>query len=170
MYLAGFPAVAGMSGYYDGNSDLQLVTNKTVSPNHQLLKISVHYLRDATLHDVLQAVAELKHWAAAHSTTDLSVAVTGIYALFQDMSDDSQASLFVIDMVVLPLAVGVLGVAMRSYRHCAVAISALGCSVLLAFNIMYAVTTFFDVNPFSPSIMTSLGSACARVRSPEAPL
>jgi uncharacterized membrane protein YdfJ with MMPL/SSD domain len=53
----------------------------------------------------------------------------------------------------------ILGVRVQSYRHIGIALINLLLAVLLSFNILTPVAAGFDINPFAPSIMLSLGVA-----------
>lgn len=75
------------------------------------------------------------------------------------MQEATTKSFELIDATVLPLAVLILGFRIRSYRHMFIAFANLIGTILLAFAILVPITEFQAINPFSPSIMMSLGIA-----------
>jgi len=80
-------------------------------------------------------------------------------ALFQEMQVATEESFVTIDGTVLPIAIIILGVSLRSWKHMLNALINLACTLLLAFAILVPISDPIAINPFAPSIMMSLGIA-----------
>jgi uncharacterized membrane protein YdfJ with MMPL/SSD domain len=76
-----------------------------------------------------------------------------------EMAESTAKSFEMIDGIVLPIAVVILGIQLRSYRHMGIALVNLIGTILLAFAILLPITKTVAINPFAPSIMMSLGIA-----------
>lgn len=60
------------------------------------------------------------------------------------------------DGIVLPLALALLSVLLRSIRLLVLPILCIAISALVTFSIMYGITFIFDIVSFAPSLMMSL--------------
>jgi uncharacterized membrane protein YdfJ with MMPL/SSD domain len=96
---------------------------------------------------------------AAQHISDISLGCTGSFPLFRDNQKASKSDLARVDSIVLPIALCILGITVRSYRHIFVAGVNLACTLLLGFSIMLPISAKIAINPFGPSIMMSLGIA-----------
>ena len=59
----------------------------------------------------------------------------------------------------LPIAILILGYNIRSWRHMCIVLVNLICAFLLAFSLLLPIAQNRSINPFSPTIMLSLGIA-----------
>ena len=156
-------AVERVSGYWElvAVPSLSLLAAEAVSPDNSTLLSSVIFRAGVTVDQINTAVSLLLPFVAGLSDEHVSVAATGLFALFDEMTTATKESFTSIDSAVLPIATIILGWRLRSYRHMAVSFAALGCTLLLAFAIMVPIAApgVVDINPFAPSIMLSLGIA-----------
>ena len=157
--------ISSVSGYWElasipGGLFMELALS-TIAPNNKSMLTTVNFKSDVTLNDINHVIDDLIPYASKYSTSDTFVSVTGIFPLFRQMSEDTEHSFVLIDAVVLPIAILILGARLQSYRHMGIAFVNLGCALLLAFAIMTPISApgAIDVNPFAPSIMLSLGIA-----------
>jgi putative drug exporter of the RND superfamily len=157
--------ISSVSGYWElasipGGLFMELALS-TIAPNNRSMLTTVGFKSDTTLNDINHVIDDLIHFAEKYTTSDTFISVTGIFPLFRQMSEDTEKSFVLIDAVVLPIAILILGARLRSYRHMGIAFVNLGCALLLAFAIMTPISApgAIDVNPFAPSIMLSLGIA-----------
>ena len=79
--------------------------------------------------------------------------------LFQDSTATSSTDFELIDAVVLPIAILILGVTVQSSRMMLISLVLVCVSVLGSFLIMYPISIFLTINSFTPSIMVSIGIA-----------
>jgi len=154
-------AVSYVSGYwqYIQNPATRILADETVSRDNQTMFYSVGFRKDTNLERINEVADDLLKAANRYSTDDVRVGCTGIFALFHEMAIATATNMELIDATVLPVAVIILGFTLRSYRHMLVALCSLGCTLLLAFGLLVPVSNDMDINPFSPSIMLSLGIA-----------
>ena len=88
------------------------------------------------------------------------MAATGLFPLFSEMTHATEDNFILIDAIVLPIAVVLLGAYVKSYRHMGLALLTLAVSLLLAFAVLVPIARdLTNINPFAPSIMLSLGIA-----------
>lgn len=102
---------------------------------------------------------DLIDFAKARTNSDVEVYATGIGPLFTEAKLSIAHNYELIEMIVLPVAILILGLRVHSYRHMFVAFLCLVATLLYAFAILVPITDHVAINPFSPSIMMSLGIA-----------
>ena len=153
--------ISTKSGYYDfiNNKNLSFLAPQTVSTNNQTMVFTINFKASAKLDTVSKVVRKLQKFAAKQSYPGTKVGCTGLEALFNDLSDGSVIAFELIDSVVLPISLVILGFTLKSYRHVLVAMVNLGCTLLLALAILVPIALSEKINPFAPSILLTLGIA-----------
>ncbi len=161
-FAAEHPSVISfVSGYHEliANPALRLLAEEALAPNNRTLVTTIGFRASTTLTDIQETVTKLLKWESSVSTPDVSVRASGLFPLFNQMSHATEENFALIDAVVLPIAILILGFRVRSYRHMGIAFACLGCGLLLAFALLVPVAAEVDINPFAPSVMLSLGIA-----------
>lgn len=153
--------VSGVSGFYElkNNPELTLLANMCIAPTNTTMLTTVYFKESATLGSVTSFVGDLLTWSYSQSTSNIHVACTGQFPLFNEMQAATETSFVLIDATVLPIAIGILGYSVQSWRHLINPLLNLICTLLLAFAILVPISGPIAINPFSPSIMMSLGIA-----------
>jgi uncharacterized membrane protein YdfJ with MMPL/SSD domain len=153
--------ISGKSGYYDfiNNPNLKFLAAKTVSANNRTMVFTINFKTGADLTGIKETVSKLQKFADAQSYPNVKVGCTGLEALFNDLAVGSTLAFELIDAVVIPVSLVILGYNLRSYRHILVAIVSLGCTLLLALAILVPIANTVPINPFAPSILLTLGVA-----------
>ena len=155
--------VAYVSGYYElaARPGLMLLAEQSVSPDNTTMTLSIGFLQSTNLDAINAFIDALLVFAASQSTGSVSVAATGLFPLFRQMSLATEADFSLIDGVVIPLAMIILGVRVQSYRHIGIALINLIIALLMSFAILVPIGApgKLNINPFAPSIMLSLGVA-----------
>ena len=82
--------------------------------------------------------------------------VTGFTALYIDMKEVTEEDLAIMDAIVIPIALLVLAIVLRSLRLMILPILSMAISTLSSFLIMYPLSLSMDIFSFVPSIMMSL--------------
>ena len=120
---------------------------------------TINFSTGATFNTIKDMVTKLQKLASDQSYPDIAFGCTGIDALFNDLSTGAAVAFELIDAIVLPIALFILGCNLRSYRHVLVAIVSLGCTLLLSLAILVPIANTVTINPFAPSILLTLGIA-----------
>ena len=120
---------------------------------------TINFATGATINTIKDIVTKLQKLASDQSYPGIAFGCTGLDALFNDLSTGAAVAFELIDAVVLPIALFILGCNLRSYRHVLVAIVSLGCTLLLALAILVPIANTVTINPFAPSILLTLGIA-----------
>lgn len=120
---------------------------------------TINFATGATINTIKDTVTKLQKLASKQSYPGIAIGCTGLDALFNDLSTGAALAFELIDAVVLPIALFILGCNLRSYRHVLVAIVSLGCTLLLALAILVPIANTATINPFAPSILLTLGIA-----------
>jgi uncharacterized membrane protein YdfJ with MMPL/SSD domain len=151
--------ISSVVGYWELFSNAQSVAlaGSTLSADNSSMLTIVNFSPSASSDSIKACVSELVTLSQSLSTGDFSVGVTGASALNADISSATVGGLEVIDGVVIPVSLLILGTQLKSYRHIFVALVVLLNTVLLAFGIMRPIATSIAINPLSPSILMSLG-------------
>ena len=150
----GVGVLQAVIGYWEGAPP-----KSCVSSDNATMVTTMTFSNDATTTSINKMMDVLVPFVLSLSTSTVSVASTGLFPLFNEMSSATTTSFALIDAVVLPLAIIILGFRLRSYRHMFVALATLACALLLAFAILVPIAAKLDINPFSPSIQMSLTTA-----------
>lgn len=153
--------ISFVTGYWEliNNKGMRLLALENVAADNRTMVQNIYFRKSAVLNDIKKVAEELLKFGNSHKSSSVTVACTGIFALFQEVTDVTTTNFEIIDAVVLPIAILILGYCVQSYRHMGISVANLLCSLLLAFTICLGVTAYVDINPFSPSIMMSLGIA-----------
>lgn len=153
--------VSFVSGYWEmiDVQDEEIIAQQSVSKSNSTMKSTVYFTKQSSIAQSNDFVKTLIDFTVQQSNSQNYVATTGLSALFYEMQLSTSTSFELIDATVIPLAILILGANLQSYRHMLIAFCNLGCTLLLAFALLMPVTYIFDINPFSPSIMLSLGVA-----------
>ena len=165
-FAADHPGVVDrVTGYWELVSDpsLVLLAESALSPSRRTLLSTVSWVPSATLTSVTDCVGKLLPFAESLSTPSVAVSTTGIFPLFSEVSATTESDFALIDAIVLPVAVVILGVRLQSFAHMGVALANLALTILLTFALLnpLAAPGVADIAPFAPSIMLSLGiSVC----------
>jgi uncharacterized membrane protein YdfJ with MMPL/SSD domain len=148
------------SGYFDylSSPSLKFMIPNSLSADNKTIVTTLSFFKGTNLPGIQGVAEDCLKFADDRTTTDITVGCTGIYTLFQQISDESKHDLGTIDGIVLPIAIVILALNYQSYRHMLVALINLGCTLLLAFSLMIPVSQSININPFAASIMMSLVS------------
>jgi len=138
-------------GYPEIATDLVSSGNRSMLINIELdyeehkpdVGLFIDYLRDEL--NVLQYEKE-----------ELSVYLTGFIVMYIEMREATEEDMTRMDIIVIPLALLVLALVLRSIKLMIIPILSMGGSVLTSFLIMYPVAIRWDIFSFVPSIMMSL--------------
>lgn len=149
------------TSYYDYISDrnLSFLASRAVSPDNRTMVFTITFKKSATINTIKDVVTKLQKFASDQSYPGVAFGCTGLDALFNDLSTGAAIAFEIIDAVVLPIALFILGCNLKSYRHVLVAIVSLGCTLLLALAILVPIANTVTINPFAPSILLTLGIA-----------
>ena len=138
---------------------LAVLAAATVSSSNRTMRTYIGFQPNATIAQINKFASALVDFAPTLSGGPVKVAATGLFPLFSEMSHATEVNFALIDAIVLPIAVLILGYYVRSYRHMGLALLSLGMALLLAFAVLVPVCDTVNINPFAPSIMLSLGIA-----------
>ena len=130
-----------------------------ISAANDTMLCSVDFKKETTLAKIYDVVEVLLSFSKDVSTPAMTFYTTGIFPLFDEMQKQTEEDFATIDEIVLPICIVILGITLNSYRHMGVALVNLINTILLAFGILIPITKVVDINPFSPSILLSLGIA-----------
>ncbi len=89
----------------------------------------------------------------------LSVACTGETVLLNEMSAAAESNFALIEAIVIPIAVLIIGLRLGSARHVLIPLANLAATVLLAFALMAPIAQRVSIDPLCPSIMIALADA-----------
>ena len=153
--------ISGISGYWELINDVKYSSTAInyVSDDGYTMYSSVSFYKSASLDEINDIAEHFLKWIPSLSNNNMNIYPTGLFVLFKEMSLDTEKNFTMIDSIVLPIAIVILGLYLRSYRHMFVSLSTLGCTILLALGILYPISNVVDINPFAPSIMLSCGIA-----------
>ena len=152
--------VSYVTGFFEFEAmGLSALAQESLSPDNRTALVNIGFQRSTTLDKINLFVDAVIPFADGLSTPHVSVAATGLFPLFRQMSLATEASFSTIDGTVIPIAMVILGFRVRSYRHIGIALINLIIALLLSFAVLTPVAVGFDINPFAPSIMLSLGVA-----------
>lgn len=156
-----YPSVVSQPiGYWELSSlgpSMSTLAAGTISTNNATMRTTISFLVNASITDVNKFADALLKFCGGQSNGPLTVAATGLFPLFSEMSHATEENFALIDATVLPIAVLILGVYVKSYRHMGLALLNLVIALLLAFALLVPLTNSVNINPFTPSIMLSLG-------------
>ena len=161
-FVADYPdVILSKSGYYEyiSNPNLSFLAPTSLSTNNQTMVFTIYFQHSTNQNEITKTVDQLLTFANDQSYPGIKVGCTGITALFNELAKGSTVAFELIDAVVLPVSLLILGFNLRSYRHILVAIANLGCTLILALAILVPIAKAVYINPFAPSILLTLGIA-----------
>lgn len=91
-----------------------------------------------------------------NTSEDFNVYLTGYLVMYIDMQEATEEDLLRMDLIVIPIALLVLAIVLRSLKLMILPIASMGISTLASFLIMYPVALIWDIFSFVPSVMMSL--------------
>ncbi|NPD89851.1 MAG: MMPL family transporter [Asgard group archaeon] len=91
-----------------------------------------------------------------YNEEEISVYLTGFIVMYVEMREATEEDMTKMDIIVIPLALLVLAIVIRSIKLMIIPILSMGLSVLTSFLIMYPIAITWDIFSFVPSIMMSL--------------
>ena len=160
---SGGSVVGSTTGFFEFMQipGLDLLARQSVSPDNSTLIMNIAFKKSTKLDDINHFIDKLIPFAEQQSSGGLKVAATGLFSLFRQMSLATEESFSTIDGIVIPIALVILGLYVRSYRHIGIALVNLILALLLSFAVLTPIGApgVKDINPFAPSIMLSLGVA-----------
>jgi len=118
------------------------------------MSASCSYSSDEALDLADFVKAEVKRLRPKDDKEEMTM--TGVATFLGPMISSAENDLGRVDAVVLPLAMLVLALIVKSMRLMLVAISCTACSACLSFAIMYLVTFLIEVNSVVPTLMMSI--------------
>ena len=87
---------------------------------------------------------------------EISVYLTGFIVMYIEMREATEEDMTRMDLIVIPLALLVLAIFLRSIKLMIIPILSMGLSILTSFLVMYPIAKTWDIFSFVPSIMMSL--------------
>jgi MMPL family len=153
--------ISGKTSYYDyiSNRNLSFLASGALSSDNRTMVFTISFSSGATINTIKDIVTKLQKLASKQSYPGIAIGCTGLDAMVNDLKAGATVAFELIDAVVLPIALFILGCNLRSYRHVLVAIASLGCTLLLALAILVPIANTVTINPFAPSILLTLGIA-----------
>lgn len=141
--------------YFMINTTLSVAAMGFVSETNTttIVEISVNSISDTELNNFIDFV---------HNTIDFFkpegyiMLLTGSHILFEDMKNASEKDIIVMDSIVLPIALIVLAIVLKSFKLMIIPIVSVGFSIATSFFLMYPVAAAMPVFSFVPSVMMSL--------------
>ncbi len=97
-----------------------------------------------------------REFIADEVPTEYTAVLTGSKVMLEDMQEASKQDIIRMDAIVLPIALLILALVVRSFRLLVVPIVSLLCTISIAFSIMLPIAKATTVFSFVPSIMMSL--------------
>ncbi|MCG3222490.1 MAG: MMPL family transporter [Candidatus Heimdallarchaeota archaeon] len=87
---------------------------------------------------------------------EISVYLTGFIVMYIEMREATEEDMTRMDLIVIPLALLVLAIFLRSIKLMIIPILSMSLSILISFLVMYPIAKTWDIFSFVPSIMMSL--------------
>lgn len=154
--------IASVTTYYDlmANPMTAILAPGVVSSDNKTMIADLSWTSTAKDDEVNDVIDDLLPYVKSLSGSGITVGTTGLMPMFREMTVATTVSFELIDAVVLPIAIVILGLRLWSYRHMAVVLINFASCLLLAFAILAGFAKGgVTINPFAPSIMQSLGIA-----------
>lgn len=148
-------------GYWEyiNKTDGLYVTKNSVTTDNITMITKLTFQKENTRDSIDTFLKGLIKFTNEASSSIVYVSTTGLSSLFLQMQESTKENFLLIDATVLPICIIILGFNVWSYRHMLIAFCNLALTLLLGFGLLVPVTYVFDINPFAPSIMMSLGIA-----------
>lgn len=123
-FVEQFDYVSYVSGYWEYYSQpgLNQLAWTSVSANNLTMITTVSFVSTATDTEVNDISVKLLEFAKKRSNRENFVGATGLFPLFAEIQAATTVNFELIDAVVLPIALIILGITLKSYRHIGVAL------------------------------------------------
>ncbi len=148
--------IADIRGYYFLiNTSLSIVAMGFVSETNTttIVDISLNSISDSTLNDFVAFVYDTLDFIQPEGYIML---LTGSHILFEDMKNASERDILTMDSIVLPLALLILALVLKSFKLMIIPVLSVGFSIATSFFLMYPIAASMPVFSFVPSVMMSL--------------
>jgi len=135
--------------YYMINTSLSIAAMGFVSETNTttIVEISVFSMSDTELNDFVEYAYETIDFFKPDKYVML---LTGSHILFEDMKNASEKDIIVMDAIVLPIALIVLAIVLKSFKLMILPIVSVGFSIATSFFLMYPVAAAMPVFSFVP--------------------
>jgi uncharacterized membrane protein YdfJ with MMPL/SSD domain len=155
-YSAGIHAIEGQF-----LSEVSFLRNKYVSTDNltSLISINFHVSTDVIGQAFSLWLEDQLNLPINALNDSLSMSMTGLGLLVNDIETGTAADFLRIDMIALPIAVLVLAYCLKSLRVLFIPLLCLPLSVSLSFAVMMPLTYVMDVSAFTPDMMGAMTSA-----------
>lgn len=148
--------IVSLNGYYFlvggglGDAAMGYVSD---SNNTMIMEINVNTVSDEELNSFIDfldlTIDELE-------PEGYTILLTGSHILFEDMKQASEKDIIVMDSIVLPIALIVLALVLKSFKLMIIPIISVAFSIGTSFFVMYPIAKAMPVFSFVPSVMMSL--------------
>ncbi len=123
------------------------------SNNTMIFEININAVSDDELNELVEF---LNLSIDSIEPEGYSILLTGSHILFEDMKRASEKDIIVMDSIVLPLALIVLALVLKSFKLMIIPIVSVAFSIGTSFGLMYPIARAMPVFSFVPSVMMSL--------------
>lgn len=141
--------------YFMINTSLSIAAAGFVSATNTttIVEISLNSMTDQELNNLVEYTSDSINMFEPEGYVIL---LTGSHILFEDMKNASEKDIIVMDSIVLPLALIVLALVLKSFKLMTIPVVSVGFSIATSFFLMYPVAVAMPVFSFVPSVMMSL--------------
>jgi len=149
--------VVSYQNYYTFlDANLSEFAEALVSPSlrSMIVNIEFEYDKDEMLGNFIQFLRD--EIDLLHTSDEYDPYLTGFYIMYVDMKAAAEEDLTRMDVIVLPIALLVLALVLRSFKLMIIPLASMGFSIFISFLIMYPVAIGWEVYSFVPSVMMSL--------------
>jgi uncharacterized membrane protein YdfJ with MMPL/SSD domain len=154
-------SVLSVQGYFVNNTVLQFRQKLIGGANDDVTFISLAAIDKNTIGSAL--LPPLKsfnsQWLTSHPDANFTIELTCLDQIGDDLKDGVLGDLAIIDAISMPLAFAALAYCLRSLRLLIMPACTLPSTVLLAFSIMYPVSTMLEVSSFAPEMSAAVMTA-----------
>ena len=151
-------SVVAFQGYFEKNTVLQYRQKLIGGAQDDLSLITINVAnKESITNDFLPLLERYNsHWFASNPLANMSMKTTSVTQIGNDLKDGVLGDLAVIDAISMPLAFAALAYCLRSTRLLMMPACTLPCTILLAFALMYPVSTMLDVSSFAPEMSAAV--------------
>ena len=150
------PFISDIRGYYYLiNSSLSIAALGYVSETNKttIVEVSLKSMSDSEFNNFISFVYDTIDLI---KPTGYIILLTGSHILFEDMRTASEKDIIIMDSIVLPLALIVLALVLKSFKLMIIPVISVGFSIATSFFLMYPIAASMPVFSFVPSVMMSL--------------
>ncbi len=146
-----------LSYYVLADAGFSQVADGFISSEERSMLLTIDLIYDEENSSISAFVVYLREEVHKINTSeDFNVYLTGYLVMYLDMQEATEEDLLRMDLIVIPIALLVLAIVLRSLKLMILPIASMGISILASFLIMYPVALIWDIFSFVPSIMMSL--------------